>query len=206
MTGAEALPIFGVNFPTEDYLHLLGDIRGKVVLEIGCGGGHLLKYFADRGAVELWGVDPSQSQLDMTEKLLSVNGYYAELRCLPTENLHSILESHFDLVCSLRAISRSSDLAGTFEMICKYLKPEGSLIFSCADNHDFRGVAASNERKISEYINALADAGFFIDRLIEPDGGESVDADGETDPETAKARVRPRSFIIKAKKPPEYYY
>ena len=62
-------------FPTEDDLHLFGDVTGKKMLEICCGSGHSLKYNAEKGVGELWGVDLSQKQLDNAAKLLKDNGY-----------------------------------------------------------------------------------------------------------------------------------
>ncbi len=62
--GTTALPKLGVHFPTEEDLHLFGDVSGKKMLEICCGSGHSLKYNADRGAGELWAVDISQKQID----------------------------------------------------------------------------------------------------------------------------------------------
>lgn len=41
--GTTALPVYGVRFPTEDDLHLFGDVAGKKMLEIYCGSGHSLK-------------------------------------------------------------------------------------------------------------------------------------------------------------------
>lgn len=57
--GTTALPQIGVHFPTEDDLHLFGDVSGKKILEICCGSGHSLLYNARKGAGELWGVDLS---------------------------------------------------------------------------------------------------------------------------------------------------
>ena len=47
--GTTALPVYGVRFPTEDDLHLFGDVTGKKMLEICCGSGHSLKYNAEKG-------------------------------------------------------------------------------------------------------------------------------------------------------------
>ena len=58
--GTTALPVLGVRFPTEDDLQLFGDVTGKRMLEICCGSGHSLKYNAEKGAGELWGVDLSR--------------------------------------------------------------------------------------------------------------------------------------------------
>ena len=83
-----ALPLYGVRFPTEDDLHLFSDVAGKKMLEICCGSGHSLKYNAEKGAGELWGVDLSQKQLDNAAKLLSdsVPIRFKISKCFPHTN------------------------------------------------------------------------------------------------------------------------
>jgi SAM-dependent methyltransferase len=56
--GGTALPQYGPLAPTENELNLL-DARAQKVLELGCGSGHSLRYLAERGATELWGIDLS---------------------------------------------------------------------------------------------------------------------------------------------------
>ena len=182
--GGNSLPLYGPGLPSEDDIRLFGEIRGKVALDISCGRGLSLKYLADRGAAELWGADSSRACLDRTRELLSESGYYVELRQLRMEDMHSILESHFDFVYSIGGVNRSAVMPSVFEAAYRYLKPEGSLIIS----FDRGGLTA-------DCVNALAGAGFFIERLVVPDGSE-----------TAETGALPSSFIIKAKKPPEYYY
>jgi len=41
---ATALPGYGPFTPAEKELKLFGDVRGKKILEIGCGSDHSLKY------------------------------------------------------------------------------------------------------------------------------------------------------------------
>ena len=55
-------------------------------------------------------------------------------------------------------------------------------------------------RKISTYVNALADSGFVIERLVEESDKASVQAEGELDPKTRKSKMLPLSFCIKARK------
>lgn len=83
--GVTALPEYGVQFVTENELHLFGDVTGKTMLEIGCGSGHSLKFHADRNAGELWGLDISQKQLDNAKKFLAENNYFPRLICAPME-------------------------------------------------------------------------------------------------------------------------
>jgi SAM-dependent methyltransferase len=128
--GTTALPTYGVKFVTEDDLHFFKDISGKRVLEICCGSGHSLKYLADRGAAELWGVDLSHRQLENAEAYLRENGYTAKLICSPMEAELDIPKDYFDYVYSIYGIGWTTDLQGTFNKIASFLKKDGIFIFS----------------------------------------------------------------------------
>ena len=128
--GTTALPGYGVHFPTEDDLHLFGDISGKKMLEICCGSGHSLLYNAKRGAGELWGIDLSTKQLENAAKLLKENGYTAKLSCAKMEDELDVPKDYFDYVYSIYGIGWTTDLQGTFDKIASYLKKDGTFIFS----------------------------------------------------------------------------
>ena len=128
--GTTALPQYGVYFPTEDDLHLFGDISGKKVLEICCGSGHSLLYNAQRGAGELWGIDLSQNQLNTAQALLKENGYSANLLCAKMEDELDVPKDYFDYVYSIYGIGWTTDLQGTLDKIASYLKKDGTFIFS----------------------------------------------------------------------------
>ena len=128
--GTTALPKYGVNFATEDDLHLFGDVSGKKMLEICCGSGHSLKYHADRNAAELWGVDLSHKQIENAKEYLKENGYTANFICAPMESDLNIPVNYFDYVYSIYGIGWTTDLQGTFNKIASYLKKDGIFIFS----------------------------------------------------------------------------
>ena len=233
--GTTALPVFGVCCPTEDELHLFGDVSGKSMLEICCGSGHSLLYNARNGAKELWGVDLSQKQLDNASKLLAENGYSANLICSKMEDELDVPKEYFDYVYSIYGIGWTTDLQGTFDKIASYLKKDGIFIFSwhhtlhyciawsCDERKDvfdddkltmsksyfdesyFKMPVHDSEivlsnRKISTYINALAKAGFCIEQLVEESDKASLEAEGDINPKTRKAKMLPLSFCIKARK------
>lgn len=145
--GTTALPVYGVRFPTEDDLHLFGNVADKKMLEICCGSGHSLKYNADRGASELWGVDLSQKQLDNAAKLLKENGYSANLICAKMEDELSVPEEYFDYVYSIYGIGWTTDLQGTFDNIASYLKKDGIFIFSWHHTLNYCIAWSCDERK-----------------------------------------------------------
>lgn len=127
--GATALPAYGVKFPTEDELHLFGDVAGKRMLEVCCGSGHSLKYHGDRHAGELWGIDASVRQLANAERYLAENGCSARLICTPMETMN-VPDNYFDYVYSIYGIGWTTDLQGTFNRIAACLKKDGIFIFS----------------------------------------------------------------------------
>lgn len=53
---------------------------------------------------------------------------------------------------------------------------------------------------MSTYINALAKAGFMVEQLVEESDDKSLNATGDVDPKTKKAKMLPISFCIKARK------
>lgn len=55
-------------------------------------------------------------------------------------------------------------------------------------------------RKISTYINALAQAGFVIEQMVEQTDKETMNAVGDVSDKTKKAKMLPISFCIKARK------
>lgn len=224
--GVTALPLYGVQFVTENELHLFGDVTGKTMLEIGCGSGHSLKYHADRNAGELWGLDISQKQLENAEKFLAESNYYPKLICSPMEEECGIPKNYFDIVYSIYAIGWATGLNKVFHRIASYLKQGGIFIFSW--KHPLHGCVIVNEgqlifdksyfdeewhtqivdgmeimlpdRKISTYINAMTAAGFIIENMVEQTNESTLQMTGEIDDRSRKAQKLPLSFVFKARK------
>ncbi len=224
--GTTALPEYGVQFITENELNLFGDVTGKTMLEICCGSGHSLKYHAERNAGELWGVDISQKQLENAERFLAESSYYPKLICSPMEDECGIPKNYFDIVYSIYGIGWATDLEKVFRRMSSYLKKDGIFIFSW--KHPLHGCVIIEEwqlifdksyfdeewhtqivddmeimlpnRKISTYINALTDAGFIIETMVEQTNEKTMKMKGEIDDRSRKAQKLPLSFVFKARK------
>ncbi|MFD1737172.1 class I SAM-dependent methyltransferase [Bacillus salitolerans] len=204
--GKDALPSYGPYTQTEDELKLFDEIKGKKVMDIGCGSGHSLKYMFEKGACELWGVDLSETQIKTASETLKDS--LAHLYCSPMEQDIGLPKSYFDIVYSIYAIGWTTDLSSTLKLIHSYLKPGGSFIFSwdhplyvhikSQDGQlyldgsyqdegtivypNFKGEEAPMvipKRKMSTYINELIKAGFTIDSVIESDVSASYDNKNE---------------------------
>ncbi len=222
--GAVSLPDWGGFSPSEDKLHLLGNLSGKRVLEIGCGDGRSLKYAADRGAADLWGLDISENQLKRAKGFLKTQGIRANLVCSPMEDRCGLPTGYFDVVYSVYGIGWTTDLDKTIRHIHSYLKTGGMLVFGwshpihkcvsmedgkllfsnsyfneewyCADMNG-REVMLSN-RMLSTYVNTLSNNGFVLERLVEEtDREKAMAADRDFG---RKALMLPTVFILKARK------
>ncbi|MDE6748001.1 MAG: methyltransferase domain-containing protein [Lachnospiraceae bacterium] len=222
--GATALPSWGNFFPSEDKLKLLGDLSGAKVLEIGCGNGRSLKYAADSGAAELWGLDISADQIERTKNFLKSQEVNAELVCSPMEEECGLPTEYFDLVYSVYGIGWTTDLDKTFRHVHSYLKKGGAFVFgwshpihkcvsiengnlifsnSYFNEEWYRAGMGDKEimlsnRMLSTYINTLADNGFVIEKLVEEiDREKAMAADNDFG---KKALMLPTVFVIKARK------
>lgn len=227
--GSTALPELGVKVPSEEDLHLFGDVSGKRVLEIGCGSGHSLKYLGDHNASELWGLDMSSQQIENASRYLKDCGYEAHLFNSPMEVNPGLPIGYFDIVYSIYAIGWTTDLQKTFNLIASYLKKDGTFIFSwdhpvtrCMDIEEGNLVVKNSyydenlftyekfgfdvslsKRKISTYINTLSKAGFFIEEMIEETDKQTLKSDSKDKQKyhsSFTAKMFPMSFVFKARK------
>ena len=209
--GGTALPTYGPLAPTEDTLHLLDSIAGKRVLEIGCGSGHSLKYLADHGASELWGLDLSPTQIAFATATLQDVKPTARLLESPMEVNPGIPTAHFDLVVSIYALGWTTDLPATLALVAQYLKPGGSFVFSgehpaysCLEYVDQQYVVARpylregatrheswsgsgtpvviQHRTLGTFVNEVIRAGLQIERLVESELNTSLATEAHADP------------------------
>lgn len=221
------LPQYGPYTPTEDKLNLFDDLKDKAVLELACGNGRSLVYIAEKGAKELYGLDISEGQITSAKKTLSEHNINAELFISPMELNPGIPFHHFDCVYSIYGIGWTQDIEKVFGLVSRYLKPKGCFIFSwdnpilpCLENRDGEYVLSQSYVKetgkymkkfghqtyykgwkLSTYVNALINAGFEVERMIEESDNYAENAAySERYYSEHKAGYINHTIIIKARK------
>lgn len=189
---------YGPWAPLENELRLLGDVRGRRILEVGCGGGQCSIAFAKQGALAA-GLDLSDAQLDHARTLAAAEGVAVEFVHGAAESLHHFADAAWDIVFSAYAFQYVADMPRSLGECARVLTPHGRLVFSL--DHPFRncffdfeeddltlyparsyfdpapmawtfadtGVwMHSYHHTIAEWIDMLAQAGFRLVRLLEP--------------------------------------
>jgi len=118
-------------------LKLCGDFLGKRVLDVGCGTGDRARFFAEHGAAEVFGVDPSQGFSPNWKghaeclNLSFALGSFENLATLPM-----VASRNFDLIVCFQALMYAASLAGAVQMLRNLLAPGGALVISVP--HPFR--------------------------------------------------------------------
>ena len=129
---------YGSLAPGERELGLLGDVAGKRVIEIGCGGGQNSIALTKRGATCV-GVDPSPAQIDHARRLAPENGVEVQFIVGVAEHLSTFPDGSFDIALSSYAFDYVTDLRRAYREAWRMLKPSGLFVF-CLSHPWFQAV------------------------------------------------------------------
>lgn len=119
---------YGPLAPGERELGLLGDVAGKQVIEIGCGGGQNAVALAKWGATCI-GVDPSTAQLAYARALAAHHGVAVQFANGVAEDLGDFSDDAFDIALSSYAFDYVTDLQRAYGEVWRVLKPGGPFVF-----------------------------------------------------------------------------
>ena len=129
---------YGPLAPGERQLGLLGEVRGKQILEVGCGGGQNAIALTKWGAI-CTGVDPSLAQLAHARRLAQEHGVEVRFAQGVAEDLGAMTDEGFDIVLSSFAFDYVTDLERAYAQIARVLKPGGLFVF-CQSHPWFQAV------------------------------------------------------------------
>lgn len=129
---------YGPMAPGERELGLLGDVSGKKVLEVGCGGGQNSIALTRWGAT-CTGVDPSSAQLAHARKLADAHDVKVQFVTGVAKDLGRFPDGAFDIVLSSYAFDYVPDLRGAYAEAWRVLRPEGLFVF-CLSHPWFQAV------------------------------------------------------------------
>src|SRR5450432_1100511 len=120
---------YGPEMPSERELRLLGDVRGKRVLDLGCGSGQASIAFARQGAHAI-ALDASARQLERARRLAEVEEVRVEWHRSDLADLAFLRADSVDLAFSAHAIAEVEDLDRVFRQVHRVLVPGAAFVFS----------------------------------------------------------------------------
>ncbi len=130
---AAALPtdvaVYGPDIPTEADLRLLGDVKGRRILDLGCGAAQASIAFAKAGATAI-GVDFSAEQLAQGRRLCEQEEVRVELRHGDLADLAFLRADSIDGAFSANSFDYVEDLGRVFRQVHRVLKVGAPLAFS----------------------------------------------------------------------------
>ncbi|WP_273404188.1 class I SAM-dependent methyltransferase [Actinobacillus porcinus] len=111
-------------------LSLLPDLKGKKLLDLGCGTGEHLALYLEHGADFVVGMDLSEAMLTQAAQNLSQKRPRFSLYQSSMEQLNALPENDFDIITSSFAFHYVQDFPKLLADIKAKLKPNGTLVFS----------------------------------------------------------------------------
>jgi ubiquinone/menaquinone biosynthesis C-methylase UbiE len=181
---ADDNPLLALEQPWVD--HLLGDVRGLAVADVGCGTRrHALRLAAAGASVQA--LDFSPEMLERARKKAGDWDVVFRLHDL-AEPLPFAAESFDRVVCGL-VLDHIADLPGLFRELHRVCRPSGFVVVSVMHpammlrgvQARFRDPAsgrevrpASQPHQLSDYVLAAARAGFAFDHLSEHVADEAL--------------------------------
>jgi len=197
---------------------LMPDLDGLRVLEAGCGAGDYTAYFADQGA-EVVAVDATEAAVERARDRFDETDHVTVRHADLTDPLEFLDDESVDLVVSQLVLGHVPDWEPVFAEFARILRPQGLLVFSAG--HPVSGWATPDDaeeyfeteqlvqdwgemrprnyrRPLGEHLNPLADAGFAVERFLEPTPDPAYE---ETDPEKYDRLTSiPRFECVRARK------
>ena len=191
--------LWGPEGHTEDSLGVLGDVRGRDVLEIGSGAGQCSRWVRERGG-RGYGLDLSHRQLQHSLRLDAETGVpVPSVRATATHL--PFREGSFDIVfSSFGALQFVSDIDVCVADVARVLRPGGRFAFSVThptrwmfpDDPGQAGLTATqsywdrtpyvevddatglvayveHHRTLGDWVRLLAGTGFALTDLVEPE-------------------------------------
>lgn len=127
---SEFKPLHRINPLRVDYIERqAGDLAGKKILDIGCGGGLLTEALAARGA-EVTGIDMAEKSLSIARLHLYESGLSVDYQHTSAEAFAEVKPREFDIVTCLEMLEHVPDPESVIEAAATLLKPGGQLFLS----------------------------------------------------------------------------
>lgn len=148
----EFRPLHEINPLRLDYIDRIAALKGKSVLDVGCGGGILAEAMAERGA-RVTGIDLADKPLKVAQLHLLESGLQIDYRRIAVEALAAESPAAYDVVTCMEMLEHVPDPASVISACAALLKPGGHAFF------------ATLNRNPKSYLFAIIGAEYILNLL-----------------------------------------
>lgn len=127
---SEFKPLHDINPLRLEYIERsVGDLAGKKILDVGCGGGILSEGMAQKGA-EVTAIDMGEAPLSVAKLHLLESGLEVDYQQSTAEAFADQHPGQFDVVTCMEMLEHVPDPASVIASCAKLVKPGGQVFFS----------------------------------------------------------------------------
>ncbi len=149
---SEFKPLHEINPLRLEYIDRRSSLKGKTVVDIGCGGGILAESMALRGANVL-GIDMGKAPLSVAQLHKLESGAELEYQQITAEELAEQEPQQYDVVTCMEMLEHVPDPSSVIAACSKLVKPDGHVFFSTIN------------RNPKSYLFAIVGAEYILQML-----------------------------------------
>lgn len=126
---SEFKPLHDINPLRLNYINDAVSLKGKTVLDVGCGGGILSESMAQLGA-KVTGIDLGEKSLKVAQLHSLESGVDVDYQLISVEKLAELQPFSFDVVTCLEMLEHVPNPASVVQACANLVKPGGHVFFS----------------------------------------------------------------------------
>ncbi len=126
---SEFKPLHDINPLRLGYIDRVAGLKGKRVLDVGCGGGILSEAMSNAGA-RVTGIDVGEKPLKVAQMHLLESNLEVEYRNITVEALAEEKPHEYDVITCMEMLEHVPDPASTVYACARLTKPGGRVFFS----------------------------------------------------------------------------
>ena len=126
---SEFKPLHDINPLRLGYVERFAELKGKKVLDVGCGGGILSEAMAKAGAI-VTGIDMAEASLNVAQLHALDGGLDINYQNISVEEFAANNAGQFDVVTCLEMLEHVPDPASIVRSCAALAKPGGNVFFS----------------------------------------------------------------------------
>lgn len=126
---SEFKPLHEINPLRLNYINSAAPLKGKHILDVGCGGGILSESMAVKGA-DVVGIDLGEKALKVAQLHSLESGIEVDYRHLAVEALAELEPATYDIVTCMEMLEHVPDPASIVSACAELVRPGGHVFFS----------------------------------------------------------------------------